>query len=137
MKKKYLLCEGSNPISKYYPGSPCRQELEVTDNIVSVVCWRCLARLVSPPPEKKSQTSSGFARGWQFMNQFVHSDGRVFHKGVEQPDLFGTLEATPVKDYEPKKKKESLDDKIQKEFYQKLKSKKGKTSKKVKQKVKK
>lgn len=137
MKKKYLACEGSNPSSKYYPGSPCRQELEVTENIVSVVCWRCLARLVSPPQEKKTQTSIGFPRGWQFMNQFVHSDGRVFHKGIEQPDLHGTMDPTVIKDYEPKKKKESLDDKIQKEFYEKLKSKKSKTTRKSKQKAKK
>lgn len=130
MKKKYLTCEGNNPTSKYYPGAPCNKKLEVTDNIVSVVCWRCLARLVTPPQEKKPQNSIGFPRGWQFMNQFVHTDGKVYHKGVEQPELFGTLEATPMKEYEPKKKKESLDDKIQKEFYQKLKSKKSGRSKK-------
>lgn len=132
MNKKYLLCEGSNPTSKYYPGAPCNKKLEVTDNIVSVVCWRCLARLVTPPQEKKQQIPTGFPRGWQFMNQFVHTDGKVFHKGVEQPDLFGTLDPTPIKEYEPKKKKESLDDKIQKEFYQKLKSKKSGRSKKNK-----
>lgn len=132
MKKKYLTCEGNNPTSKYYPGAPCNKKLEVTDNIVSVVCWRCLARLVTPPQEKKQQISTGFPRGWQFMNQFVHTDGKVYHKGVEQPELFGTLEATPMKEYEPKKKKESLDDKIQKEFYQKLKSKKSGRSKKNK-----
>lgn len=132
MKKKYLICEGSNPTSKYYPGAPCFQKLEVTDNIVSVVCWRCLARLVTPPQEKKTQVSTGFPRGWQFMNQFVHVDGRVFHKGIEKPELAGTLDPTEIKEYEPKKKKESLDDKIQKEFYEKLKSKKNGRSKRKK-----
>ena len=72
MKTKYLICQGNNPISKYYPGAPCYTELEVSDTTVSVVCWRCLARLVTPPEEKKTHSSVGFPRGWQFMNQFVH-----------------------------------------------------------------
>ena len=66
------------------------------------------------------------------MNQFVHSDGKVYHKGVEQPELFGKFEATKIKESEPKRrKKETLDDKIQKEYYQKLKKKKtnGKSKK--------
>jgi hypothetical protein len=35
------------------------------------------------------------------MNEFVDKDGTVFHKGVEQPGLKGTLKPTKVK---PKKK---------------------------------
>ena len=35
------------------------------------------------------------------MNEFVDKDGNVFHKGVEQPKLKGTLPPTKVK---PKKK---------------------------------
>ena len=34
-------------------------------------------------------------RGWQFMKEFVHEDGRVFHKGKEQIHLKGTLPPTP------------------------------------------
>jgi hypothetical protein len=133
MKTKYLICEGNNPTSKYYPGTPCYNKLEVSDNTIRVVCWRCLARLVTPPEEKKTQSSVGFPRGWQFMNQFVHADGKVYHKGIEQTELFGTLSPTEIKEHEPKrKKKETLDDKIQKEFYQKLKSKKNGRSKKNK-----
>ena len=36
-----------------------------------------------------------------FMNEFVDKDGTVFHKGVEQPKLKGTLKPTKVV---PKKK---------------------------------
>ena len=36
------------------------------------------------------------------MNEFVDKDGNVFHKGKEQPKLFGTLKPTKVK---PTKKK--------------------------------
>lgn len=125
-KSKLITCEGNNPMSKYYPGAPCHSRLEVSENIVSAVCWRCLARLVPAPEEKKSQTSTGFPRGWQFMNQFVHVDGKVYQKGIEQPELFGKFEATLIKESEPKRrKKETLDDKIQKQFYQKMKTKKS------------
>ena len=37
------------------------------------------------------------------MNEFVDKDGNVFHKGVEQPKLKGTLKPTKVKP--PKKRK--------------------------------
>ena len=29
-------------------------------------------------------------RGWQFMNEFVDSEGNVYHKGKLQPHLKGT-----------------------------------------------
>ena len=46
--------------------------------------------------------STGRPPGWHFMNEFVDKDGNVFHKGVEQPKLKGTLKPTKVKP--PKKK---------------------------------
>jgi len=51
--------------------------------------------------DKPQRVSSGRPSGWHFMKEFVDKDGKVFHKGVEQPKLFGTLPATKVK---PKKK---------------------------------
>ena len=41
-------------------------------------------------------------QGWHFMKEFVDREGNVFHKGKEQPKLFGTLKPTKVK---PSKKK--------------------------------
>jgi hypothetical protein len=126
---KTLVCEGNNPLSKWYPGYECNSNLRVTENVVTAVCWKCIARKM-PAPEQKSQQPSGFPRGWKFFNEFVHQDGKVYHKGVEQPELFGTLKPTEIREIEPKerKKKETLDDKIQQEYYQKLKSKKVKKS---------
>ena len=49
----------------------------------------------------KSYKPTGRPAGWHFMNEFVDKDGNVFHKGVEQPKLKGTLKPTKVK---PKKK---------------------------------
>ena len=53
--------------------------------------------------ENKStqRVSTGRPAGWHFMAEFVDKDGKVYHKGVEQPKLFGTLKPTKVK---PKKK---------------------------------
>ena len=51
--------------------------------------------------KSKQRVSTGRPSGWHFMNEFVDKDGNVFHKGVEQPKLKGTLEPTKVK---PKKK---------------------------------
>jgi len=63
------------------------------------------------------------------MIEFVHESGKVYKKGVEAPELFGTLPTTEIKEYEPRKKKETLDDKIQKEFIKKIKTKKSRKSK--------
>ena len=52
-------------------------------------------------PSLKKKVTTGRPPGWHFMNEFVDKDGNVFHKGVEQPKLKGTLKPTKVK---PKKK---------------------------------
>ena len=46
----------------------------------------------------KTKRPLGFHRGWRFMKVFVHENGTVYHKGVEQPDLKGTLPVTPKKE---------------------------------------
>jgi len=51
--------------------------------------------------KSKQRVSTGRPAGWHFMAEFVDKDGKVYHKGVEQPKLFGTLKPTKVK---PKKK---------------------------------
>jgi hypothetical protein len=48
------------------------------------------------PEETKRKVSTGRPAGWHFMNEFVDKDGNVFHKGKEQPKLFGTLKSTKV-----------------------------------------
>lgn len=44
----------------------------------------------------KSYKPTGRPAGWHFMNEFVDKDGTVYHKGVEQPKLKGTLKPTKV-----------------------------------------
>ena len=68
----------------------------VSTEIKSVIGSRAVMGMVGLPKEKPKRVSSGRPAGWHFMNEFVDKDGRVFHKGKEQPDLKGTLPPTKV-----------------------------------------
>ena len=86
--------------------SECNEPQRVTTNIVKVLCGMCVQNHVEPPSillvgEKRE---TGFPRGWTFYETFVHEDGRVYKRGVEQPDLKGTLPSTKI---EKKQKKHS------------------------------
>ena len=74
----------------------------VGEDAVSVIGSRAVMGMVGMPDEPKQKVSTGRPAGWHFMNEFVDKDGNVFHKGKEQPKLFGTLKPTKVKP--PKKK---------------------------------
>ena len=73
----------------------------VSSTAHSYICSSCVTRMIPIEADKPQRVSSGRPSGWHFMKEFVDKDGKVFHKGVEQPKLFGTLPATKVK---PKKK---------------------------------
>ena len=73
----------------------------VSTECKSVIGSRAVMGMVGLPKEKPTRVSSGRPAGWHFMNEFVDKDGRVFHKGKEQPDLKGTLPPTKIV---PKKK---------------------------------
>lgn len=68
----------------------------VSTEIKSVIGSRAVQRMVGIPKERKSSVPTGRPAGWHFMNEFVDKDGNVFHKGVEQPKLKGTLKPTKV-----------------------------------------
>ena len=79
----------------------CGRWVEVDTEANKVTCAYCVQLAVGFPDDEPKKVSSGRPSGWHFMNEFVDKDGTVFHKGVEQPDLKGTLKPTKVK---PKKK---------------------------------
>jgi len=85
-------------------GVPVRN---VGENATYVISDRALMskmyKMFPDTYESKStqRVSTGRPAGWHFMAEFVDKDGKVYHKGVEQPKLFGTLKPTKVK---PKKK---------------------------------
>ena len=68
----------------------------VSTEIKSVIGSRAVQRMVGIPKEKSRPQPSGRPAGWHFMNEFVDKDGTVYHKGVEQPKLKGTLKPTKV-----------------------------------------
>ena len=59
---------------------------------------------------KSSYKPTGRPAGWHFMAEFVDKDGNVFHKGVEQPKLKGTLPPTKVKPPKKKVKRRTKDE---------------------------
>lgn len=93
----------------------CGVEVKCDDNAVSVICASCVTELMltlDEPIKKKRSTTEGYPRGWRFMKEFVHTNGTVYHKGIEQPELHGTITPTTIvqkpkiSKHEKKKQKE-------------------------------
>ena len=78
--------------------SKCTRTVEnVGDLAAKVTCSYCTMMMTGLPEETKSAyKSTGRPVGWHWMSEFVDKDGNVFHKGKEQPKLFGTLKPTKV-----------------------------------------
>jgi hypothetical protein len=100
--QRYMLCRNSVENGKYWKGKLCMEWQKTSNSAVSVLCWRCTATLV--PFEEKIVKRSDKPRGWAFMTEYVHKDGTVYHKGVEQPKLKGTLPPTKIEKKKSKKK---------------------------------
>tara|TARA_R110000822_G_scaffold107941_2_gene237263 strand:+ start:484 stop:915 length:432 start_codon:yes stop_codon:yes gene_type:complete len=82
----------------------------VSEDSVSVIGSRAVMGMVGMPDEPKQKISTGRPAGWHFMNEFVDKDGNVFHKGKEQPKLFGTLKPTKIKPPKKKAKRRSKEE---------------------------
>jgi DNA-directed RNA polymerase subunit RPC12/RpoP len=91
-------------VTKWLKCSTCEEEVQVEEETVSVTCWKCAMKKTEPPAVVRIKKTEGPRRpkGYHLMTVYVDPDGNVFHKGVEQPKLKGTLPSTPVK---PKKTK--------------------------------
>jgi hypothetical protein len=88
----------------------------VSEDAIATTCGTCttliqLKKFPDSLPKSWQKQSTGRPAGWHFMNEFVDKDGNVFHKGVEQPKLKGTLKPTKVKPSK-KRKKLSADEKL-------------------------
>jgi len=104
----YMICRNNIEDKNYWAWTflekhpRCNAWIEVGPTTTATLCPKCVNKTVAPPEIRGGYKSSGRIRGWQFMKEFVHKDGTVYHKGVEQPKLKGTLEPTRPK---PEKKK--------------------------------
>ena len=87
----------------------CDQYSRVNHDTVSVLCYKCSARIAAPVVERIPAEKSDKPKGWKFMKEYVHTDGTVYHKGVEQPSLKGTLPVTKIEPKEEKKRVTKVD----------------------------
>lgn len=60
-----------------------------------VTCAQCIVETWEPPKEVIKK-EVGYPKGWRFMKEFVHTNGKVYYKGIEQESLFGTLDPTVI-----------------------------------------
>jgi len=92
----------------------CGNYMEVSIDATGGTCSRCTQQrvigLMSDSEREKLFSSvartvgTGRPRGWRWRKEFVDADGTVFHKGVEQPKLKGTLQPTDVTAIKQKQK---------------------------------
>ena len=101
---RMMQCQNSIPNGKWWKGTLCDNWSVVGSDTVAVLCWRCVTYHVEPPIQRSAVAKSDKPKGWKFMKEFVAQDGTVYHKGVEQPLLKGTLPPTVIEEKEPKKK---------------------------------
>ena len=82
-------------------GEPVRNVGTEATSVIGSKAVMARINKLFPDQDKPRRVKTGRPAGWHWMNEFVDKDGNVFHKGVEQPDLKGTLPSTKV---DPKKK---------------------------------
>ena len=101
-----------NPDQLYYymECKKCGQYDSASQNSIAITCSQCVESMCEPPNVKQPYQSTGKPRGWAFMAEYVHADGTVYHKGVEQPKLKGKKKASVIlkKKTLTKKTKEKL-----------------------------
>jgi len=115
--KLYMICQNSVPGGNYWQNKECKNWSEVSARTTAVLCTACTMSLLGPAETRQGYVPSGRPRGWQFMKEYVDPDGNVFHKGIEQPTLKGTLPVTQfdntvVKSRLSKQEKEDLRDQL-------------------------
>lgn len=76
-ERKSLVCQSCSLVT-----------VMVSNDISAVTCAYCVQKTAEPPklltPKPESEK---FPRGWHFKQRYVHTDGRVFCKGVETSEV--------------------------------------------------
>tara|TARA_R100001377_G_C3173501_1_gene103943 strand:+ start:69 stop:671 length:603 start_codon:yes stop_codon:yes gene_type:complete len=88
--------QNPDTLYRYMACKKCAQMQQVDGPTTACTCWTCVQEMAEPPRDTKSRVTTGRPFGWHFMKEFVDKDGAVYHKGIEQPELKGTLEPTKV-----------------------------------------
>lgn len=97
--------------------SICNRDTICDDTSIKVICSICCSHYGRDvmAVKKEEKVSTGFPSGWMFYKTFVHSDGRVFEKGVENLSLKGTLPPTVIVKKQKLSKFEKEQKRIEKE----------------------
>ena len=90
----------------------CGVQKEASITVTGYTCYECVVDAWDPADAPKSKKPTGYPKGWKFMKQFVHENGTVYVRGVEHPDLKGTLLPTPIKvrEKDPRSKAQKIQD---------------------------
>jgi ribosomal protein S27E len=107
--------ENSDSTYRYMACKRCGQMQQVSYEATACTCWSCVQEMVEPPKEVKSRITTGRPFGWHFMKEFVDKDGTVYHKGVEQPKLKGSLKPSEVK--KPKRIPPRVKDRLKRDAF--------------------
>jgi len=94
--QRSMICQNSEPGGKYFKGQICNEWSRVGNDATAVICWKCTAAVTEGPLIRSAVVKSDKPKGWTFMKEFVAVDGTVYHKGIEQPTLKGTLPVTVI-----------------------------------------
>ncbi len=81
---------------RYMSCKLCGHMTVVGEDATAVTCHHCVNEMVEGPQISARRVSSGRPAGWHFMSEYIDKDGNVFHKGIEQPKLKGTLEPSVI-----------------------------------------
>lgn len=71
--------------------------VEVASDIAAVTCAYCVQRQVAPPDNIKPKEKSEFPRGWALKATYIHTDGRIFEKGVDTGRKYEPTKEVPKK----------------------------------------
>lgn len=93
---RYMICQNSVEGGKWWKGVFCGNWPEVGLYTTAVLCSKCVNRVTELPKITPRYKPTGRPKGWHWMREFVDPDGIVYHKGVEQDDLKGTLPPTRI-----------------------------------------
>ena len=93
--------ENKDTMYRYMECKICGQMTKCDEGTEALTCSECVQETLANQfggPETFGKTSSGRPRGWKWMQLYVDKDGTVFHRGIEQPELKGTLPISDIKD---------------------------------------
>jgi len=83
----------------------CGRSVEVDIGAEEATCWKCVTKMAPPsahllqsPEERQKERDEQkkYPKGWRLFKYFVLPDGKVYERGQEKPELFGTMQPTDV-----------------------------------------